>query len=60
MQTSVLLPTKPSCDDDDSEFMHGFGAKPSLSLTQSVPSSTARYHQALLVCRHCVGIPYPC
>ena len=37
--TAVLLPTKPS-SDDDSGFRHGFGAEASLTLTQSAPAVT--------------------
>ena len=36
---AVLLPTKPS-SDDDSEFGHGFEAEASLPLTQSAPAVT--------------------
>ena len=34
---AVLLPTKPS-SDDDSGFRHGFGAEASLPLAQSAPA----------------------
>ena len=35
--TTALLLRKPSSDDDDSGFRHGFGAKVSLPLAQSAP-----------------------
>ena len=37
--TAVLLPTKPS-SEDDSGFRHSFGAEASLPLTQSAPAVT--------------------
>ena len=36
--TAVLLPTKPS-SDNDSGFKNGFGAEAPLSLTQSIPAA---------------------
>ena len=43
---AVLLPTKPS-SDDDSRFRHGFRVETSLLLTQSGPAVT---HDTIILC----------
>ena len=53
--TTALLLTKPS-SDDDSGFWHGFRAKASLPLTQSIPvvsHDTARLCQIVIALWDC-------
>ena len=51
--TTALLPTKPSSDDDDSGFRHGFGAEASLPLAQSAPAVS---HDTTRLCQIVIAL----
>ena len=54
---AVLLPTKPS-SDDDSGFRDGFRVKVSLALAQSTPALT-HINRLYMDCCHSMGLPNP-